>query len=188
MKLGRLEQEPVGLEAAVDYDLSVSRGASRAIGTAVGSRVVRRRMARIWEAAPLLPQEEIEAVTMGRLGPPTGWGPFLLLFLGPLTIGWQSVGVILTDRRLLMTRNAPFSGKFRRVVIDAPRAGTSVRWTGPIAGWKAVVLEFDEAVGQAPCRLLFMGLYRTAPLVEVLDAAYRTSSSLAGPPSVWGPP
>lgn len=152
------------------------------LGIALGSRVVRGRMARIWKAAPLLPEEEIEAVSEGRLGPVSGFGPFFLLFLGPLTIGWQRVGVILTDRRLLVTRNAPFSGTLRRVVVDAPRTGTSVRWTGPTAGWKAVVLEFDEAIGHAPCRLLFMGLHRTAPLVEMLDAAYRSSSSLAGPP------
>jgi hypothetical protein len=78
---------------------------------------------------------------------------------GPLAlvVCWRPVGVVLTDRRLIVSRTTRF-GRFRKVLLDAPRSQAAVQEArAGIVLWGALefVVCVDAATGHAPIRLTF---------------------------------
>jgi hypothetical protein len=135
--------------------------------------------------AHLLSQDEkLLAATLAVSGPPFDllWVPLalgasMMLAAGPVgdwlgvagivTVGlggplalvvfWRPVGVVLTDRRLIVSRTTRF-GRFRKVLLDAPRSQAAVQEArAGIVLWGALefVVCVDAATGHAPIRLTF---------------------------------
>jgi hypothetical protein len=73
---------------------------------------------------------------------------------------WRPVGVVLTDRRLVVSRTTQF-GRFRRVLLNAPRSHATVQ--GARSGmlrWGALefVARVDDGAAHASMRLIFRSL------------------------------
>lgn len=73
---------------------------------------------------------------------------FVLLVVYVL-ISRKWLGVVLTDRRLLLWSTAPVTRQLRGVLLDVPRGHVSM----PLL----FVVRFDETIGHAPISLSFRG-------------------------------
>ena len=71
------------------------------------------------------------------------------LLLAYLLISQRWLGVVLTDRRLLLWSTVPVTRRPRGVLLDVPRGHVSIGSTS--------MLRFDENAGHAPVRLIFGG-------------------------------
>ena len=120
-------------------------------GHSVADGVERRRHSRLSTAvAPLLAGEEVRSIQQGSTGPPLAVAlPLYVLLL----VLWRPVGVLLTERRLVLTRHAPFTKTLRRVQVDVPHELVSARLS-PFG--TTLRLRFDPIVGHPPVRLVFM--------------------------------
>jgi hypothetical protein len=64
---------------------------------------------------------------------------------------YPPIGIIVTDRRLLLTRNARFTKALKRVEVDVPHELVEVG----SAGMDSLLrLTFEPVVGRPPLRLL----------------------------------
>jgi len=81
------------------------------------------------------------------------------LWIAHLVIGLKWVGVVLTNRRLLLWSAAPVTKRLGEVLLDVPRGQASVQAFHRRT--PSLVLGFDETVGHAPIKLIFRGQFRT---------------------------
>jgi hypothetical protein len=89
----------------------------------------------------------------------------LALWIAHLWISLKWVGVVLTDQRLILFRQAvllrrlrgvPFD--FKKVMLEVLHDQMSLRWSrGNQFKALALILAFDHTVGHAPIRLVFPG-------------------------------
>jgi hypothetical protein len=70
---------------------------------------------------------------------------------GLIMLLYPPIGIIVTDRRLLLTRNARFTKALKRVEVDVPHELVEVGSTGMDS---LLRLTFEPVVGRPPLRLL----------------------------------
>jgi len=77
------------------------------------------------------------------------WFAHVLLFL-------KTLGVVLTDRRLILFHQAAVTRRLRGVLLDVPRDHVSHEFRpGPLNFGVKLVLRFDDTIGHAPIKLNF---------------------------------
>ena len=86
-----------------------------------------------------------------------GWFCALALWIAHVWISLRWLGVVLTDRRLIVFRLARVTQQLRGVLLDVPRALVSLEfrpYRPSIIGVR-VFLSFDDTVGHRPIKLIF---------------------------------
>lgn len=102
-----------------------------------------------------------------------------ILVVAAVRLIWRPVGVVVTDRRLLVTRHTPGTQNLRKVVVDVPLAAVSARVSpSGTTVWLTLAGSVPPAV-----RLIFMAVEQGggAALSTVL-ARRRPGATRSGPP------
>jgi hypothetical protein len=109
-----------------------------------------------------------------------GWFCAAALWIAHAFISLRWLGVVLTDRRLIVFRLARVTQQLQGVLLDVPRQQVSLEfrpYRPSIIGVR-VFLRFDDSLGQAPIKLIFGS--------ATMDDAKPLRAGLTGP-AVDGP-